>query len=223
MTTDRIPDFTLPPERVQPWCPRDRSGRVFNFSTHQRNSSVGSIKPDLYHHQSFSEDEESNLPESSHGRLWFSIIYDAAVSQLHVTLVKVKDLPGRSNNQQLRDPFVKMFLLPDERSFRVSKVKKKTLSPIYNETHTFQVSQDEVRSRVLRFSVYDVDKRRVRHSLGHVMIQLKAIELTKGDVMWSDLEPMVQAASTLGELQLSLVYYPQNDKVKVGVHRARNL
>lgn len=51
---------------------------------------------------------------------------------------------------------------------------------------------EDVKKRVLRFSVYDVDKRRVRHSLGHVMINLKNVDITKGDVMWSDLEPMVQ-------------------------------
>lgn len=223
ITSDRIPDFTLP-ERVQPSTPRDAHGRVFSFSASQRHSSVGAIKPELYTAPGSSEEESDALPKSAHGRLWFSLLYDAVVGQLSVTLVKVKDLPGRaSSSQQARDPFVKMFLLPDEKSTRMSKVKKKTLSPIYNETHTFEVAQEDIAGRVLRFSVYDVDKRRVRHSLGHVMIPLRGVDLTRGDVTMSELEPMVQAAASLGDLQVSLAYYPQNDKIKVGFHRARNL
>ena len=36
------------------------------------------------------------LPMSTYGRLWYSLVYDAAVEQLNVTLIKVKDLPGES-------------------------------------------------------------------------------------------------------------------------------
>ncbi|CAL1532649.1 unnamed protein product [Lymnaea stagnalis] len=223
LTSDRIPDFTLPPERVQPWSPHEKKASNFTFTSHQRSNTLGSIKPDLYHHLSFSEDDEPNLPETSHGRLWFSMTYDAGAEQLNVTLIKVKDLPGRNGSSQPRDPFVKIFLLPDERTCRTSKVKKKTLSPLFNETHSFQVSLDDAKKRVLRFSVYDVDRRRVRHSLGHVMINLKGLDLTKGDVMWSDLEPMVQATSSLGELQFSLVYIPTSERIKIGIHQARNL
>lgn len=82
-----------------------------------------------------------------------------------MTLVKVRELPGkrlrpfsakrksglkyidlcfltvlgRGRDNSPRDPFVKMFLLPDERCCKISKVRRKTLSPVYNETFTFQV------------------------------------------------------------------------------------
>lgn len=55
-----------------------------------------------------------------------------------------------------------------------------------------QVSSDNLKNRVLRFSVYDVDKRRVRHSLGHILVPLQDLDLTKGDVMYRDLEPNSQ-------------------------------
>lgn len=49
-----------------------------------------------------------------------------------------------------------------------------------------------MKNRVLRFSVYDVDKRKVRHSLGHILVPLQDLDLTKGDVMYRDLEPNSQ-------------------------------
>ena len=54
------------------------------------------------------------------------------------------------------------------------------------------MTADDVKNRVLRFSVYDVDKRKVRHSLGHVMVPLRDVDLGHVDTYWSDLEPMSQ-------------------------------
>jgi len=85
------------------------------------------------------------------------------------------------------------------------------------------VSQEDISSRVLRLSVYDVDKRRVPPCLGHVLLPLTSQDLTRGDTQCVELTPMVQAASSLGELQVSLAYFPQSDKVKVGLHRAKGL
>ncbi|GFO38308.1 synaptotagmin-15 [Plakobranchus ocellatus] len=232
LTADRIPEFTLPPERVQPrsMSAEEARGDVgqqqYIFSAlQQQRTSLGSVRPDLYPIQttSPSEEDELNAPESAHGRLWYSLLYNHDAGQLCVTLVKVKELPGRGNNNNTRDPFVKMFLLPDERTCRMSKVKKKTLNPVYNETLTFMVPKEEISKRVLRFSVYDVDKRRVRHSLGHVMVNLKNEDLSKGDIKWADLEPTVQATASLGDLQVSLMYIPLTDKIKIGLHKAKNL
>lgn len=66
---------------------------IIGFNRHSQAMSkflIGS------HNSSMSEDEEAYLPMSTHGRLWYSLVYDAAVEQLTVTLIKVKDLPGES-------------------------------------------------------------------------------------------------------------------------------
>ncbi|KAK7112262.1 synaptotagmin-15-like isoform X2 [Littorina saxatilis] len=222
MTVDRVPDFTLPPERVQPRANGEKGANTTPLQYQQ--SLIGSLQPDLYSHSSsFSEEEDNYLPMSTYGRLWYSIVYDAAVEQLNVTLIKVKDLPGRGSHRFPRDPYVKIFLLPDDRTCRTSKVRKRTLSPIFNENFVFQVSEDDIKNRVLRFSVYDVDKRKVRHSLGHVIVPLRDVDLGHVDTYWSDLEPMTQALSSLGEIQMSLCYNPQTEKIKIGVMKARNL
>ena len=60
--------------------------------------------------------------------------------------------------------------------------------------HSEQVPSDDIESRTLRMSMYDVDKRRVRHSLGHVLLHLHDVDLTKEDLLWRDLEPVSQVA-----------------------------
>ena len=55
-----------------------------------------------------------------------------------LTLIYVFAGRGRSNGA--RDPFVKLYLLPDERTFQQTRIRKKTLNPKFNETFTFNVS-----------------------------------------------------------------------------------
>ncbi|XP_033743656.1 synaptotagmin-15-like isoform X2 [Pecten maximus] len=221
MTTEGIPDFSLPPERVQPCVTPKRSQSMSPLQ--QQNGLLGDIQPDLYRSYGGCEDDDFHLPPSEHGRLWFSVIYDAVVEQLHVTLVKAKELIGRGRENSARDPFVKIFLLPDERICRISKVRKKTLTPVYNENFVFEVSPNDIGDSILRFSVYDVDKRRVRHSLGHVLLALRDMDLTKGDTVWKDLEQSHQMSDAPGELCFSLNYLPNLDKIKVLILNARKL
>ncbi|GFY41792.1 synaptotagmin-15, partial [Trichonephila inaurata madagascariensis] len=87
-----------------------------------------------------SDEEEPHNPPCLHGRLWFSLLYNSEASKLEVTLIKAKYLPGRGLVNAPRDPFVKVFLLPDEENFHQSKIRKRTLTPKFNETFEFNVS-----------------------------------------------------------------------------------
>ena len=46
---------------------------------------------------------------------------------------------GRDKTNAPRDPFVKVYLLPDENTCQQSRVRRKTLAPKFNDTFTFQV------------------------------------------------------------------------------------
>ncbi|KAI0216523.1 Synaptotagmin-15 [Lamellibrachia satsuma] len=215
LTADMIPDFTLPPERVQPLTSRP-------VSTMRWQSTLGCVQPDLYI-CSMDEASSGDPPPNPWGRIWFSLVYDAAVEQLTVHLNKAKYLRGRDKTNAPRDPFVKVYLLPDENTCQQSRVRRKTLAPKFNDTFVFQVPADEVKSRTLRMSVYDVDKRRVRHSLGHVLLHLRDVDLIKEDLLWRDMEPVSQDSTSLGEIYFSLAHKPTVNKLKVDILRARNL
>ncbi|XP_013401578.1 synaptotagmin-15 [Lingula anatina] len=219
VTVGSIPDFCLPPEKVQP--PSSGTQRKSTTALQFQQGLLSGLQLELY--RCSDEDDDYDAPPSPAGRIWFALVYDAAVEQLTVTLNKAKYLPGRAKNAP-RDPFVKLYLLPDERTCQQSKVRRKTLSPKFNESFVFQVPADNILERILRLSVYDVDKRRVRHSLGHVLLPLAGMDLTKnGEMIWRDLEPVSQASASLGDLNVSLTYVPNLERIKIVVLRARNL
>ncbi|KAH0510259.1 Synaptotagmin-15 [Microtus ochrogaster] len=77
-------------------------------------------------------------------------------------------------------PLVKLHLLPDERHFHQSKTKRETCSPQFDEDFIFQVSSRSVPQRVLKFSVYHVNKQRKHQLLGHVLFLLKNEDPARG-------------------------------------------
>ena len=65
--------------------------------------------------------------------------YDFNANSLAVTVIQAEDLPALDMGGT-SDPYVKVYLLPDKKKKFETKVHRKTLSPVFNETFTFKVS-----------------------------------------------------------------------------------
>ncbi|KFP90419.1 Synaptotagmin-15, partial [Apaloderma vittatum] len=182
---------------------------------------VGTINPELY---KFPEDKsETDFPEGNIGRLWFSIEYEQESERLLVSLIKVRKLQPPADSCS---PFVKIYLLPDERSCLQSKTKRKTLNPQFDENFVFQVSSKMLFQRTLKFLVYHVDKQKKHHLLGQVIFPLKNETLTDDNklVIWRDLEKeSLEPPSEYGDIQFSLSYNDYLGRLTVVVLRARGL
>ncbi|XP_022273331.2 synaptotagmin-15 isoform X17 [Canis lupus familiaris] len=184
-------------------------------------STVGTINPELYR---VPEDRsENDFPEGCLGRLWFSVEYRQEAERLLVGLIKARRLRAPS---EACSPLVKLHLLPYERRFLQSKTKRKTSNPQFNEHFVFQVSSQSVTQRVLRFSVYHMDKQRKHQLLGQVFFPLKH-EALAGDpphVVCRDLEPeSLEPPSEFGDLQFCLSYNACLSRLTVIVLRAKGL
>lgn len=190
-------------------------------SPHSQTTTVlGTVENDSHRD---SDEDEAGSPTCLTGRIWFSLLYHPHTNKLDVTVYKAKHLPGRGLTNVPRDPYVKLFLLPDEENFQQSKIRKRTLAPKFNETFSFHMTAEEIPHRTLRLSVYDVDKRKVRHSLGHVMISLARTNLYTNEVIWKDLETTSQQSISLGEIQLGLSCNPYTNRIKASVCKLRNI
>uniref|UniRef100_A0A8C9DI27 C2 domain-containing protein n=1 Tax=Prolemur simus TaxID=1328070 RepID=A0A8C9DI27_PROSS len=182
---------------------------------------VGAINPELY---KFSEDKsETDFPAGCLGRLWFSVEYQQEAERLLVGLIKARQLQAPS---ETCSPLVKLHLLPDERRFLQSKTKRKTSNPQFDEHFIFQVSSKSVTQRVLRFSVYHVNRQRKHQLLGQVLFPLKH-ETLAGDgrrIIWRDLEAeSLEPPSEFGDLQFCLGYNDYLSRLTVVVLRAKGL
>ncbi|XP_006875986.1 PREDICTED: synaptotagmin-15-like [Chrysochloris asiatica] len=185
------------------------------------SSVVGTINPELYKYPG--DKCETEFPEGCLGRLWFSVEYQQKTERLLVGLIKARRLQAPSDTCS---PLVKLHLLPDERYYLQSKTKCKTTNPHFDEHFIFQVSSKSLIQRVLKFSVYHVDKQRKHQLLGQVFFPLKK-ETLAGDcqhIIWRDLEAKsLEPPSEFGDLQFCLSYNNYLSRLTVVVLRAKGL
>lgn len=73
-----------------------------------------------------------------HEQFIFQLEYDFNQNSLSVTVIQAEDLPALDMGGT-SDPYVKVYLLPDKKKKFETKVHRKTLSPVFNETFVFKV------------------------------------------------------------------------------------
>uniref|UniRef100_A0A8B9PAE2 Synaptotagmin 3 n=1 Tax=Apteryx owenii TaxID=8824 RepID=A0A8B9PAE2_APTOW len=129
-------------------------------------TSIGQIKPELYQP---GETEARAGAGTPCGRLSFAVRYAYGSEQLVVRILRALDLPAKDANG-FSDPYVKMYLLPDRKKKFQTKVHRKTLNPVFDETFSFGVPFAELPARRLHFSVYDFDRFSRHDLIGQVVL-----------------------------------------------------
>ncbi|CAD1476292.1 unnamed protein product, partial [Heterotrigona itama] len=113
------------------------------------------------------------------GNLQVKLSFDPAALRLIVTLICAAGLMPKSNGQN-RNPYVKIFLLPDksEKSKRRTKTLANTNDPKWNQTIIFDgIRCSELRKRALQITVWDYNKYDTNDFLGETVLELATARL----------------------------------------------
>ncbi|XP_064457862.1 synaptotagmin-15-like [Ornithodoros turicata] len=214
-----------------------------NALAYGTTSLLGGLNPELYKPGSMSsigsggsggtngvwgdDGEERCFPESHRGRLWFGIEYDSGGERLVVRVVKARNLPSRvCGSINCCDPFVRIYLMPDERRYLQTKCKKKTCNPIFDESYVFQIPAKALEERTLKLTVYDNDRGKRHNVIGHVVFPLRELDITSSEAVltWRDLETELDVSQPgQGELLVSLSYNGNMERLTVTVFEARSV
>ncbi|KFO26178.1 Leucine-rich repeat-containing protein 4B [Fukomys damarensis] len=186
---------------------------------------IGQIKPELYQGTGPGGRRggggEAGTPC---GRISFALRYLYGSDQLVVRILQALDLPAKDSNG-FSDPYVKIYLLPDRKKKFQTKVHRKTLNPIFNETFQFSVPLAELAQRKLHFSVYDFDRFSRHDLIGQVVLDnlLELAEQPPDRPLWRDIMEGGSEKADLGELNFSLCYLPTAGRLTVTIIKASNL
>ncbi|CAL7945210.1 unnamed protein product [Xylocopa violacea] len=190
------------------------------------DSSLGLIKPELYTREMGQEDADSvSITEMEYaGKLHFALRYDKEMEGLVVKILEARELPVKDVTGS-SDPYVKVYLLPDRKKKYQTKVHRKNLNPVFNETFIFSVSYEELKQQYLQFSVYDFDRFSRNDLIGQVVLKelLECTDLEQEIEYTMDILCAMQDKVDLGKLMLSLCYLPTAGRLTVTVIKARNL
>ncbi|KAL2309392.1 hypothetical protein Nmel_005590, partial [Mimus melanotis] len=163
----------------------------------ETTTSIGRIKPELYKQKSVDSDGQQEDVKTC-GKLNFTLRYDYENELLAVTIVKALDLPAKDFTGT-SDPYVKIYLLPDRKKKFQTRVHRKTLNPVFDETFQFPVAYDQLSNRKLHFSVYDFDRFSRHDMIGEVILDnlFEVSDLSREANVWKDIHCATTVSSVL--------------------------
>lgn len=158
------------------------------------------------------------------GRLQFSLDYDFTANNLAVNVMQAADLAAMDMGGT-SDPYVKVYLLPDKKKKFETKVHRKTLNPVFQETFNFKVPYNEIGGKTLVLALYDFDRFSKHDMIGQIHVPMNSIDLGQVYEDWRDLEPANddKANEKLGDICFSLRYVPTAGKLTVVILEAKGL
>ncbi|XP_029952046.1 synaptotagmin VIII [Salarias fasciatus] len=152
--------------------------KVFDFDRFSKHEIIGELRLELcsvdWNHviEEWQElAEPAQFEEENLGEICFSLRYVPTASKLTVVILEAKNLKSMDMNGS-SDPYVKVQLALDKRKWKKRKtsIKKKTLSPYFNESFTFDVTLSQIQRVNLVISVWDHDAVTRNDAMGKIYL-----------------------------------------------------
>ncbi|CAF2136166.1 unnamed protein product [Rotaria magnacalcarata] len=173
------------------------------------------------------DDSDSKKSEAQYlGKLEYSLDYDFQRQELKVEIIQAQELAALDMNG-LSDPYVKVYILPDKKKKFETRVHRRTLNPVFNESFVFKdLLYSEISGKTLVLSVIDHDRFSRHDAIGEVQIPLNAVDLGKVAREIRELIPSPSdrdIENQYGDICFSLRYVPTAGKLTVTILEAKNL
>eukprot|EP00118_Oscarella_pearsei_P025193 m.307702 g.307702 ORF g.307702 m.307702 type:complete len:428 (+) comp42668_c0_seq1:245-1528(+) len=159
------------------------------------------------------------------GRLRYSVEYDFTSQAVTVIVHDCRNLAAKDRGGT-SDPYVKVCILPNKRLKYQTKVHKKTLNPVFNETFVFRdMEYKSIRDRTVFFEVYDFDQITRHDLIGVLTVPFDGLDLANTTSKMEELkEPSkTEGIKDFGEILFALCYLPTATRLQVVIMKARNL
>uniref|UniRef100_A0A8C1BX18 Synaptotagmin Va n=1 Tax=Cyprinus carpio carpio TaxID=630221 RepID=A0A8C1BX18_CYPCA len=158
-----------------------------------------------------------------YGKLEYSLDYSFTDNQLIVGVLQAQDLPAMDIGGT-SDPYVKVYMLPDKKKKFETKVQRKNLCPVFNETFIFKIPFNDLAGQTLVLQVFDFDRFGKHDVIGEIKIPMNSIDLGQPIHEWKDLVGgEKEEQEKLGDICISLRYVPTSGKLTVCIMEAKNL
>ncbi|XP_050347101.1 synaptotagmin 1 isoform X2 [Nymphalis io] len=200
-----------------------------DFKSVQLLGSAYKEKPDmeeLAENAEEPDDGDSKKEEQKLGKLQYKLEYDFNSNSLSVTVIQAEELPALDMGGT-SDPYVKVYLLPDKKKKFETKVHRKTLNPVFNETFVFKnVPYADAMNKTLVFAIFDFDRFSKHDQIGEVKVPLCQVDLAQTIEEWRELQSVEGEGgqdNKLGDICFSLRYVPTAGKLTVVILEAKNL
>ncbi|NWJ06037.1 SYT12 protein, partial [Crypturellus undulatus] len=157
------------------------------------------------------------------GQVEVSLEYAARARALHVALLQGKDLLERDAGR-FESCFVRVSLLPAERTVGVSRLQRSGCSVCFEERFCVALEPAALEENSLRFAAFGVDGADRNVPVGAAELKLSDLDLPARPFnAWLYLQDSSKTVDSVGEILLSLSYLPTAERLTVVVVKAKNL
>ncbi|XP_076017439.1 synaptotagmin-like protein 2 isoform X3 [Genypterus blacodes] len=145
------------------------------------------------------------------GTMQFAVNYIQKLGEFHIFVVHCRDLAVADHKKSRSDPYVKCYLLPDKTKLgkRKTSVKKKNLSPSFNEILRFKVTMAVLKTQTLNISIWHNDTFGRNSFLGEVDLDLSEWDFNNTQINDYPLKARVIALSSTQSPSRSVDSRPQ--------------
>nr|XP_009933641.1 PREDICTED: synaptotagmin-8 [Opisthocomus hoazin] len=196
-------------------CGKKKPKKKERISLHAVSSSTTAslVQPEM-------EDLEQGAAQTGRGKLQYSLEYNFRAQELKVGVKQAAELKAMDSGGT-SDPYVIIYLTSDMKKKYETKVYRKTLNPIFNESFTFRVPQVEVPESTLVMQIYDFNRFAKHDIIGEVRLPLASVSLQHVIEQWSDLA--VASKVKVGPVFFSLLCVPSTGMLTVLILEAKKL
>lgn len=147
------------------------------------SSSAGSSQTSSKTASPFTPAPSEPEPDPSLGTVSLTVDYNFPKKALVVTIVGARGLPAMDEQAGSSDPYVKMTILPEKKHRVKTRVLRKTLDPLFDETFTFYgVAYSSLPELTLHFLVLSFDRFARDDVVGEAVVPLKGVDPSTGRV-----------------------------------------
>ncbi|KAL2101127.1 hypothetical protein ACEWY4_002888 [Coilia grayii] len=169
------------------------------------------------------EGEGEQKEQEFYGKLEYTLDYNFNDNELIVGILQAENLPAMDLGGT-SDPYVKVYMLPDKKKKFETKVQRKNLCPVFNETFKFKIPFNDLAGQTLVLQVFDFDRFGKHDVIGEIKIPMNSIDLGQPIHEWKDLDGgEKEEEEKLGDICISLRYVPTSGKLTICVMEAKNL
>lgn len=149
----------------------------------------GSLSSQATTHTQGDEDQDKPQdggPDVGLGTLHFSLEYNSEKKAFVVHIKEAHGLTPTDEQSLTSDPYIKLTLLPEKKHRVKTRVLRKTLDPVFDETFSFYgIPMVRVQELSLHFMVLSFDRFSRDEVIGEMLIPLAGIDLMEGRVLMS--------------------------------------
>ncbi|XP_073514859.1 synaptotagmin-8 [Phyllobates terribilis] len=157
------------------------------------------------------------------GRLQYLVEYNFQREEITVAVKQAASLKAMDSGGT-SDPYAIVYLTNDTRKKNETKVHRKTLNPVFNESFTFKLLQTEVQDTEAVMQIYDFNRFSKHDVIGEVRLLLRDMDLQHVIEEWKELsDASTMEQERLGEICFSLKYIPVTSKLVVVILEAKKL